>query len=361
MIGNLLLSGALIVAGVNAAVLSPRQLYERAGTCNRDNLFRCFIDTRYSVQASDFCSGLSPFATTVATTTATTTEIAHAEITVDGSTSIVTSTTTIFTQTIPTSTTTLTLAAGTVAKRDATASPPKCMTNGVTYPASRITSACSCIDVPASTISVTATLSTETVTQTEVSTITATPVVTSWETILTATTGGVHTATVGPPSTVNRIVNGNFETGNADGWKLEPESWQGAMSSWNAAPSSGSWSFVVTSSGDSLGSLRQVQPIYLEAGQYVLTIYSNLLLFPQSTAGWGAAAVFEILNPTTGTNTTLTLNVGVKKVMDKKFVVYFTRSVVITEEAAGFNNVAIRYITNSPPVVAIDGISLEKA
>ncbi|KAH6952325.1 hypothetical protein BKA56DRAFT_682234 [Ilyonectria sp. MPI-CAGE-AT-0026] len=188
MIGRLLLTGALIVVGVDAAVLSPRQLYERAGNCNRDNLFRCFIDSRYSVQASDFCAGLSPFTTTVATTTATTTETVRAQITVDGRTNIVASTTTVFTQTIPTSTTTLTLAAGTVAKRDASASPPKCMTNGVTYSASRITSACSCIDVPASTISVTATLSTETVTQTEVSTITAEAVVTSWATVLTATT-----------------------------------------------------------------------------------------------------------------------------------------------------------------------------
>ncbi|KAH7136726.1 hypothetical protein B0J13DRAFT_677569 [Dactylonectria estremocensis] len=361
MIGNLLFTGALIVAGVGAAVSSPRQVYQRAGTCNRDNLFRCFIDSKSSVQASDFCSNLSPFTTTVATTIATTTETVHAQTTIDGTTSIVTSTTTVFTQTIPTSTTTLTLAAGTVAKRDATASPPKCMTNGVTYPASRITSACSCIDVPVSTVSVTATLSTETVTQTEISTITAVAVVTSWETVLTATTGGVYTATVGPPSTVNRIVNGDFETGNANGWELVPASWQGTVSSWNAAPSSGSWSYLVTGSSDSLGLLRQVQPIYLEAGQYVLTIFSNVLLFPQATAGWGSAAVFEILNPTAGTNTTLTLNVGVKKVMDKKFVIYFTRSVVITEEAAGFNNVAIRYITHNPPVAAIDGISLEKA
>lgn len=52
-----------------------------------------------------------------------------------------------------------------LAKRDASVNPPKCMTNGVTYPASRITSACSCIDVPASTVSVTYVAGTETVTE----------------------------------------------------------------------------------------------------------------------------------------------------------------------------------------------------
>lgn len=89
----------------------------------------------------------------------------QALVTLDAVISTATSTTTVFTETIPTATTTLTLSVGTVAKRDATASPPKCMTNGVTYPASRITSACSCIDVPATTISATHTVSTETVTQ----------------------------------------------------------------------------------------------------------------------------------------------------------------------------------------------------
>jgi hypothetical protein len=58
----------------------------------------------------------------------------------------------------------VTQSVGAVAKRSL-AMPPKCMTNGVTYPASRITSACSCIDVPASTVSATQIVSTETVTE----------------------------------------------------------------------------------------------------------------------------------------------------------------------------------------------------
>lgn len=73
-----------------------------------------------------------------------------------------TSTTTFYTETVPSSTKVETLSVGAVAKR-ALAMPPKCMTNGVTYPASRITSACSCIDVPASTVSATQVVSTETV------------------------------------------------------------------------------------------------------------------------------------------------------------------------------------------------------
>jgi hypothetical protein len=54
--------------GALAQVRNP--LNERAA-CNRDNLFRCFIDQRYSSQASDFCADLAPFTVTVATSIAT--------------------------------------------------------------------------------------------------------------------------------------------------------------------------------------------------------------------------------------------------------------------------------------------------
>lgn len=74
-------------------------------------------------------------------------------------------TTAVFTETIATATTTVTFDLDALAKREASVSPPKCMTNGVTYPASRITSACSCINDPASTVSVTHVAGTETVTE----------------------------------------------------------------------------------------------------------------------------------------------------------------------------------------------------
>lgn len=82
-------------------------------------------------------------------------------------TDTVTSTTTVFTATVPSTTATVTGFYGSgpqKIKRAEAAAPPKCMTNGVTYPASRITSACSCIDVPAQTVSVTYTAGTATVT-----------------------------------------------------------------------------------------------------------------------------------------------------------------------------------------------------
>lgn len=64
---NILVAGASVLE-VSAQV--PNHLNERAA-CNRDNLFRCFIDQRYSSQASDFCMDLAPFTATVATSIAT--------------------------------------------------------------------------------------------------------------------------------------------------------------------------------------------------------------------------------------------------------------------------------------------------
>lgn len=87
------------------------------------------------------------------------------ESTVEGTTDAITSTTTIYTTTVPASTVIVTRGSQTKYKRDDAAAPPRCMTNGVTYPASRITSACSCIDVPAETVSATHVTGTVTVTE----------------------------------------------------------------------------------------------------------------------------------------------------------------------------------------------------
>lgn len=66
-VNNILLTGA---SGLGALAQVPNHLNERAA-CNRDNLFRCFLDQRYSSQASDFCAELAPFTATVATSIAT--------------------------------------------------------------------------------------------------------------------------------------------------------------------------------------------------------------------------------------------------------------------------------------------------
>lgn len=78
------------------------------------------------------------------------------------------STTVIYTETIPSATTTVTDYYGGqiyTKRAEGTAPAPVCMTNGVSYPASRITSVCSCIEVPATTLSVTLTAGTTTVTE----------------------------------------------------------------------------------------------------------------------------------------------------------------------------------------------------
>ncbi|WQF87073.1 Putative carbohydrate-binding, CenC, Galactose-binding-like domain superfamily [Colletotrichum destructivum] len=201
---------------IGSVAASPLELFERA-TCNRDNLFRCFIDQRYSTQASAYCAGLTPFTTTVATTTATETSTVWTDVVVSTRTDTVTSTTTVFTATVPSTTATVTGFYGSgpqKMKRAEAAAPPKCLTNGVTYPASRITSACSCIDVPAQTVSVTYTAGTATVTDTLTSLLTASATATVWETVSTVTTAGVATVTV-PPAALSNL---DFEQGNLNGW-----------------------------------------------------------------------------------------------------------------------------------------------
>ncbi|KAF4463911.1 PAN domain-containing [Fusarium albosuccineum] len=357
-----------MAAGIFLTCLLFARVSATAGVCNRDNLFRCFIDQRYSVQASGFCSGLSPFTATVATTTATMSEhtitlLFEAQVTVDAIIDTITSTTTEFTETIPTSTTVVTQGADNVVKRDAAASPapPKCMTNGVTYPASRITSACSCIDVPAVTVSVTQTVSIETVTRTTTAYTTPLATITAWETIYTATSSGVLTATVAPPS-VNRLINGDFETGTLEGWQLVPDSWKGQMSNWNVAPvGQGNWSLQVLGSADnSLGSLLQIKPIYLESGKYRVKTRSTPFKFPMNTDAWRNTVVFEAVNLDRGTNITVKYGGGKVQVIGRAIAVPFQQDFDIPKEAAGYTQVSIRYTAPNPPFASIDGISLER-
>ncbi|KAF4963387.1 hypothetical protein FZEAL_10939 [Fusarium zealandicum] len=363
---NLILLSTSLLAAVDAAASSPRQLSERAA-CNRDNLFRCFIDQKSSLQARQCCQGLLPFTVTVATTTATTAII-----------STETLTTTTFAETVPTATTTLTLGVGAVAKRQAIANPPKCMTNGVTYPASRITSACSCIDVPASTVSVTHTFSTETVTQAsspsrqvcsikddntyrmlQTETVYTTPLatVTSWETVSKITTGGVFTVTVGPPLPVNRIANGGFET-NADGWQLFPDSWTGEVV--KPAASIEDRAYRISSSGEGMGELRQIAPIYLEPGRYRAGFFAPLAPAPLSSDAYARLLTFDIVNPAAGTNMTVSSIYARRMVAKGRIVAAAEQTIIVPDEAAGYNQVTLRFHIR-PFVGNIDDIFLERA
>ncbi|RGP77258.1 carbohydrate binding domain-containing [Fusarium longipes] len=293
--------------GALAQVWNP--LNERAA-CNRDNLFRCFIDQRYSSQASQFCAGLEPFTVTVASSIATTTTAKETTITAKAVEITEVHTTTIFTETIPTATTIVTADSAGVAKRQVAASPPKCMTNGVTYPSGRVTSACSCIEVPASTVSVTYVVSTETITEVgqsycarrstadtllQINTVVTTPftTVTSWKTVSTDTTGGIATVTVLPPQ-INRLVNGDFETGDSTGWELTPDSWKAEVYDTGTAMSP--LSYVVNGSEGSLGYLRQIKPVYLEVGTYEIGLLAPPARFPKNTDYWREVVVFELVN-----------------------------------------------------------------
>ncbi|KAH6685477.1 hypothetical protein F5X68DRAFT_233223 [Plectosphaerella plurivora] len=212
------LAGVVLVAG---AAASPHDIFAREKACNRDNLLRCVVDTRYSAQASAFCAELTPFTTTVATVTATDTVTETLDLVVQTDVVVLHSTTTVYTATVPETIITITAPYGsapTVVKRNASdgpSQPPKCLTNVATpYPASRITSACSCIDVPASTISATFTAGTVTATETVTNELIATTTVTDWETASTQLVSGTSTISVPHPT----LINMDFESGTTEGW-----------------------------------------------------------------------------------------------------------------------------------------------
>lgn len=68
---TLLVLGGCILDQAAAAVLGHYHMHVERAACNQDNLYRYFIDTRYTQQASDFCSGLSPSTVTITTPLAT--------------------------------------------------------------------------------------------------------------------------------------------------------------------------------------------------------------------------------------------------------------------------------------------------
>ncbi|KAI9801279.1 MAG: hypothetical protein M1833_002849 [Piccolia ochrophora] len=174
-------SSALLFAAFSLA--SPT-LQERA-VCNADNLIRCFSAS--AGPASAYCSS---YVTAKTVTIATVT---------------------------PTTTTRVTVTAAPAAKREAALRRdvvgPRCLSkNGnddISYPASRITSACSCIGITQATISATATASPVTVTRTT----TVTPTATACPTFIRATglplayrqfyTGSGFTETDSNPGNVN--------------------------------------------------------------------------------------------------------------------------------------------------------------
>ncbi|KAL2075829.1 hypothetical protein VTL71DRAFT_772 [Oculimacula yallundae] len=134
-------------------------------TCARDNLLRCIVAT--PSLAVPYCSsflGISDSTTYIATTTPLTT-------------TSTTTTTTVFT----TTTTNIPAANKRELKdRAASSAPPACVTNQKTaYPASRISSACSCLGITPNTITLTATAPTSTIVDTSTEVTTSVVVATS--------------------------------------------------------------------------------------------------------------------------------------------------------------------------------------
>jgi len=128
-----------VVAGLQAAgVIAKRAL----PTCNHDNLFRIFLDSRYSSSASAYCSYYIESTSTVTATT----------VPVIPVTTVVT---------VPASVTDfVTVTPAPMKKRQATPTAPD---GAATYPASRLSSACSCLVTP-STVTTTKTLTLTTTT-----------------------------------------------------------------------------------------------------------------------------------------------------------------------------------------------------
>ncbi|PTB66808.1 hypothetical protein BBK36DRAFT_1117598 [Trichoderma citrinoviride] len=285
---NKIVVGALgLVAGVAA---TPLELAERS-SCRDDSLYRCFVDAQYSASASAYCSALDPTIRTVTAAPPAVTTTVWTTITADMSTDSINSRTTIYTVTVPSSTeiatetdtetvtitttvsagaqtkppsppATVTITSQQPAKRDNGAPQPSCMVKKCfIYSPERITAACSCINVPPETITITqpGTATTETVT----STSTETPIITAtaWETVSTELVDGVTTTTTtvtststatktatASPSASNVVPNGDFSSG-LTGWSIintAPTAWVNAGVSTSGSPDGISNAYHIT-------------------------------------------------------------------------------------------------------------------
>ncbi|KAL6886285.1 hypothetical protein HDV57DRAFT_490100 [Trichoderma longibrachiatum] len=284
---NRIVVGALgLVAGVAA---TPLELAERS-SCRDDSLYKCFADAQYSSSASAYCSALDPTIRTVTAVPPAATKTVWTTVTADVTTEFINSRTTVYTATVPSSTEiatetdtetvtiTTTVPAGAQtkapsppatitfvprhAKRDNGVRQPSCMVKKCfIYSPERITAACSCINVPPETITVTQPGSSST--QTVTSTSTETPIVTAtaWETVSTELVDGVTTTTTtvtttstatktatASPSATNVVPNGDFASG-INGWTVinsSPGAWVNAGVSTSGSPDGTSNAFHIT-------------------------------------------------------------------------------------------------------------------
>ncbi|KAL6694023.1 hypothetical protein J3F84DRAFT_350021 [Trichoderma pleuroticola] len=98
---NKIIVGALgLVAGVAA---TPVELIER-NSCREDSLYKCFVSREYSHSASAYCSALAPATQIVTVAEPTVTSTVWITSTAAATTDFLSSTTTVYTATIPSST-----------------------------------------------------------------------------------------------------------------------------------------------------------------------------------------------------------------------------------------------------------------
>lgn len=180
---------------------------------------------------------------------------------------------------------------------------------------------------------------------------------TVWESISTATTGGIATVTV-PPLKVNRLINGDFETGDSSGWQLSPESWHGKMVRWGPDPIA--WAYEVTGNSSATGTLRQTRLVYLEPGRYEVGFAAPPAKFPLNSDYWRTVVVFDIINHVQGTNITAKFITGAKAIAGGRIIIGGINSQFdILEDRAGFSEVVLRFVL-LPPGGQIDDVYLKK-
>ncbi|KAI9684127.1 MAG: hypothetical protein M1829_003397 [Trizodia sp. TS-e1964] len=212
-----LLFSALAALAVASPQPAPPQLAKRDTTsCSHDNLYRCLYAS--PSQAAPFCNSVigtftitAPTVTPSTTVTSSFTQTIYTSNTVPEtatSTQTVITTTTATSQvftilTISTTTTTTTTSATLLNKRDVGTAGPSCVTKGTSYPASRLTSACSCLYTQ-STVTSTPTAATVTLVSLTTSFPVSTVYVTSTTTVpftITTITSTTTTTTATIPTT----------------------------------------------------------------------------------------------------------------------------------------------------------------
>lgn len=161
----------------------------------------------------------------------------------------------------------------------------------------------------------------------------------------TATITGIYTVTVLPPG-MNRLVNGDFETGDMTGWELSPDSWRTEV--YNIGDSLSPWVCIVNGSEESLGSLRQVKQLYLEAGSYEVGLYAPLAPFPMATTGWEDVVVFKIVNRVRQNTIIPDFESTWRTLVPKRYVVPLKARFIVPEAMDGYYEVALAFLMQPP-------------